>query len=113
MERRIRVITRESRLALWQANQVATILERIGHSCTVIPIKSTGDIDLTSPIYSMGIEGVFTKELDVALLNNQADIAVHSMKDIPTLLAEGLTVAAVIERGDHEDILFCQTIFQS
>ena len=111
MPGQIRIITRESRLALWQANFVAAILERSGHTCMLLPVKSSGDIDLVSPIYEMGIEGVFTKELDAALLNNVADIAVHSMKDIPTSLAKGLEIAAVTERGDHEDILFVKPSF--
>lgn len=68
-------------------------------------IESTGDIQLTKPIYQLGVTGVFTKQLDVALLNNEADIAVHSLKDVPTQLAEGLTIASVLERGSHEDVL--------
>ena len=111
MPRTIRIITRDSRLALWQTNLVSTILEKSGHICAVLPIKSSGDIDLIKPIYEMGIEGVFTKELDVALLNNLADVAVHSLKDVPTVLAKGLVVAAVAERGDHEDILFIKPGF--
>ena len=107
----IRIVTRDSRLALWQTNFVSSILEESGHACSVWPIKSSGDIDLISPIYEMGVEGVFTKELDTALLNNIADVAVHSMKDIPTVLAKGLIVAAVTERGDHEDILFSKPSF--
>ncbi len=111
MPRNIRIVTRDSRLALWQTNFVSTILEGSGHACSVLPIKSSGDIDLVSPIYEMGIEGVFTNELDAALLNNLADVAVHSMKDIPTVLAKGLIVAAVTKRGDYEDILFVKPSF--
>jgi hydroxymethylbilane synthase len=70
-----------------------------------VEIESTGDIQLTKPIYELGVTGVFTKQLDVALLNNEADIAVHSLKDVPTQLAEGLTIASVLERGSYEDVL--------
>ena len=86
-------------------------MEATGQACKIIPVKSTGDLDLVSPIYEIGIQGVFTKELDTALLNDQADAAVHSLKDIPTLLAEGLVIAAILERGSHEDIFFAKTGF--
>jgi hydroxymethylbilane synthase len=107
----IRIITRESRLALWQTNAVTSRLEQQGSLCKVISVKSTGDIDLVKPIYEIGVQGVFTKELDSALLNSQADAAVHSLKDIPTVLAAGLTIAAVLERGSFEDILFVKSGF--
>jgi len=107
----IRIVTRESRLALWQTNFIADELEKLGHTSQINPLQSTGDVDLTRPIYEMGIEGVFTKELDIALLNHEADLAVHSMKDIPTILAKGLVVAAVAARGDFEDILFLKPGF--
>jgi hydroxymethylbilane synthase len=64
-----------------------------------------GDVDLVKPIYAMGVQGVFTKELDTALLNNRADIAVHSLKDVPTILPNGLMIAAVLERASSDDIL--------
>src|SRR5271168_3562539 len=111
MLRTIRIITRESRLALWQTNAVTTRLAELGQACTVIPVKSTGDIDLIKPIYEMGVQGVFTKELDAALLNGQADAAVHSLKDIPTALARGLRISATMERGSCEDILFIKKSF--
>ncbi len=79
--------------------------------CSLVPVKSAGDRDLVNPIYDIGIQGVFTKELDVALLNDHADAAVHSFKDIPTALAMGLHVAAVMERGPHEDVLFVKPGF--
>jgi len=101
----IRIATRTSDLALWQANTVKSALEQKGFQCELVPIESSGDMDLTQPIYAMGITGVFTKQLDAALLNNQADIAVHSLKDVPTLPAEGLIVAAALERGPYEDVL--------
>jgi hydroxymethylbilane synthase len=100
----IRIATRGSALALWQANAVKKSLEKNGHHCNIIPVESSGDINLTQPIYAMGISGVFTKELDTALLNNEADIAVHSLKDVPTQLADGLKLAAVLERGAYHDV---------
>lgn len=101
----IRIATRSSPLALWQANAVKQKLESKGYTCELILIESTGDVQLTQPIYSLGISGVFTKQLDVALLDGTADIAVHSLKDVPTQLAEGLVLAAVFERGSPEDVV--------
>jgi hydroxymethylbilane synthase len=68
-------------------------------------LKSAGDIDLVSPIYEIGVQGVFTRELDVALLANESDIAVHSLKDIPIVPAKGLLIAAVLPRGSSRDVL--------
>lgn len=104
MSRTIRIATRSSALALWQANAVKTALEAKGNTCEIIPIKSSGDINLTQPIYTMGISGVFTKELDISLLNNETDIAVHSLKDVPTQLAEGLELVSVLQRGSYQDV---------
>jgi hydroxymethylbilane synthase len=112
MPRTISIITRESRLALWQTNAVITRLSELGQSCATIPVKSTGDIDLVRPIYELGVQGVFTKELDAALLRGDADVAVHSLKDIPTQPAKGLTLAAILERGASDDILFVKRGFR-
>jgi hydroxymethylbilane synthase len=84
---------------------VKSSLERLGWRAQLVPLETTGDIDLVNPIYAMGVQGVFTKELDTALLNNKADIAVHSLKDVPTVLPKGLIIAAVLERATSEDIL--------
>ena len=100
----IRIATRTSKLALWQAETVKNNLETLGYSCELVPIESTGDIQLTQPIYAMGISGVFTKQLDTALLGGIADIAVHSLKDVPTQMAQGLILAATLERGAYQDI---------
>jgi len=105
MSRVIKIASRTSRLALWQTNTVKTQLEKLGHTCEIVPIETTGDVQLKQPLYSLGVTGVFTKQLDIALLNNQADIAVHSLKDVPTQLAEGLCLAAVLERGSSEDVI--------
>lgn len=101
----LRIGTRESELALWQAQQVKDSLETKSISPQLIPIKSDGDINLAKPIYSMGIKGVFTKALDIALLENRIDIAVHSLKDVPTQLPQGLILGAVIQRGSPRDVL--------
>ncbi len=101
----IRIGTRESQLALWQANLVKDRLEGLGHSCELILIHSKGDQDTNTPLYELGVTGIFTKTLDAALLSNRIDIAVHSMKDVPTLLPEGIIKAAVLQRGDQNDVL--------
>ena len=101
----IKIASRTSKLALWQTELVKARLEAHGHTCQILEIESTGDVQLTQPIYAMGISGVFTKQLDTALLNKQADIAVHSLKDVPTQLAQGLVIAAVLERGPSEDLV--------
>jgi hydroxymethylbilane synthase len=101
----LRIGTRESELALWQANQVKDLLEGQGIATFLVPIKSEGDIDLKTPLYEMGVQGVFTRSLDVALLQNKIDIAVHSLKDVPTQLPQGLVSAAVLSRGPVNDLL--------
>lgn len=105
MKRPIRIGTRDSALALWQANKVVHLLEKHNQSNVLHPVKSEGDLNLAQPIYQMGISGVFTRGLDAALLREEIDIAVHSMKDVPTALAEGLEVVAVLERGAIEDVI--------
>jgi len=75
-------------LAVWQATQVKQLLEKEGLAAMLVPIKSEGDVDLKTPLYEMGVQGIFTRSLDIALLNNTIDLAVHSMKDVPTQLPE-------------------------
>ena len=70
----------------------------------LVYIKSEGDTDTITPLYALGVQGIFTKTLDAALLNNRIDIAVHSMKDVPVQLAEGIKQAAVLKRGNWKDI---------
>lgn len=101
----IRIGTRESELAVWQATQVKNLLAENGYEAELVFIKSEGDIDLTTPLYEMGVQGVFTRSLDSALLNNKIDIAVHSMKDVPTQLPKGIIQAAVLKRGPVKDLL--------
>jgi len=104
MQKLIRIGTRESQLAVWQANEVKRLLALQGFEAELVYIKSEGDIDLKTPLYEMGVQGVFTRNLDAALLNNRIDLAVHSMKDVPTMLPVGLTQAAVLERASQQDI---------
>lgn len=109
----IRIGTRDSQLAVWQATQVKNLLENFGISARLEPIKSEGDLDLQTPLYAMGVQGVFTRALDIALLNNHIDIAVHSMKDVPVALPEGITEAAVLERASYRDILVLNENWQA
>lgn len=105
MKKTIRIGTRDSELALWQANTVKSRLENLGYQTELVPVKSQGDLVLDIPLYEMGIVGVFTKTLDVAMLSGKVDIAVHSMKDVPTLLPKGIIQTAVLERATSNDIL--------
>ena len=101
----IRIGTRDSELALWQAHTVQRKLNDLGYKTTIVAVKSTGDIILDKPLYELGITGIFTKTLDVAMINGDVDIAVHSMKDVPTALPIGIVQAAVLERANTLDIL--------
>ncbi|MFT3826809.1 MAG: hydroxymethylbilane synthase [Chitinophagaceae bacterium] len=105
MKKAIRIGTRESQLAVWQATQVQELLQQQGIASELVYIKSEGDIDLKTPLYEMGVQGVFTRSLDIALLNDKIDIAVHSMKDVPTQLPKGIVQAAVLQRGSYKDLL--------
>jgi hydroxymethylbilane synthase len=104
-EKIIRIGTRDSELALWQAHTVQKQLNDLGYKTEIIAVKSQGDIILDKPLYELGITGIFTKTLDIAMINGQVDIAVHSMKDVPTALPIGIVQAAVLERANILDIL--------
>lgn len=104
-EKIIRIGTRDSQLALWQAHTVEKKLNDLGYKTEITAVKSTGDIILDKPLYEMGITGIFTKTLDIAMITGQVDIAVHSMKDVPTALPKGIVQAAVLERANTLDIL--------
>jgi hydroxymethylbilane synthase len=105
----IRIGTRDSELALWQAHTVEKKLNDLGYKTEIVAVKSTGDIILNKPLYELGITGIFTKTLDIAMINGQVDIAVHSMKDVPTALPEGIVQAAVLERANEKDLLLYKT----
>ena len=101
----IRIGTRNSPLAMWQAKEVEQKLQNLGYETELVPVLSSGDKNLNQPLYSLGITGVFTKDLDIALLNNEIDIAVHSLKDVPTLLPKNIEISAVLERDFPQDVL--------
>jgi hydroxymethylbilane synthase len=101
----IKIGTRDSTLALWQAYTVEKKLNDLGFETEIVAVKSTGDIILDKPLYELGITGIFTKTLDIAMLTGQVDIAVHSMKDVPTILPKGIVQAAVLERANTSDVL--------
>lgn len=101
----VRIGTRDSELATWQAEFVKNKLEQLRISSELIYVKSEGDIDQTTPLTEMGGKGVFTKALDDALLDNRIDLAVHSFKDLPTENPLPLKVSAILEREDPRDTL--------
>lgn len=101
----LKIGTRESQLAVWQANRVKHLLAGYGFASELVYIKSEGDIDLQTPLYEIGVQGIFTRSLDIALLNKRIDLAVHSMKDVPTQLPNGIVQCAVLERASFKDLL--------
>ncbi len=105
MSKTIRIGTRDSELALWQAHTVQKKLQDLGYKTEIVAVKSQGDLLLDKPLYELGITGIFTKTLDVAMINGEVDIAVHSLKDVPTTLPQGIVQAAVLERANPYDIL--------
>ncbi len=104
MSNYIRIGTRSSALALWQARWVQTLLSSKGFKSELVPIQSSGDKQQKKPLYELGVQGIFTKELDTALLSEDIDIAVHSMKDVPTQFPEGITTAFIPKRGQWQDV---------
>jgi len=99
------IASRGSQLALWQARWIQSRLEELGARCRIQIIKTTGDKITDVPLAKVGAKGLFTKEIEEALLAGEADLAVHSMKDLPTSLPEGLMLAAVPEREDPRDAI--------
>ena len=110
MNKVIKIGTRDSQLALWQAHTVENQLQALGYETQIVPVKSTGDLKLDTPLYELGIPGIFTKTLDVAMLNKTVDIAVHSLKDVPTALPKGIVQAAVLKRASTLDILVTKEV---
>ena len=108
MARRLRLATRGSALALWQANHIATLLGN--DACELVVVETTGDKRRDVPIWQVGGTGVFVKEVQAAVLDGRADLAVHSAKDLPSVEAPGLTIAAVPERADPRDCLVGSTL---
>ncbi len=105
MQKKIKIGTRDSELALWQAKTVEKLLNDLGYKTEIIAVKSQGDLLLDKPLYELGITGIFTKTLDIAMINGEIDIAVHSMKDVPTALPIGIMQGAVLKRANANDIL--------
>lgn len=105
---KLRIGTRKSTLALWQANKVADELKSHGVKTELVEIESFGDKVQDIPIDKLGDKGVFTKALDEALLAGEINLAVHSLKDVPTILPEGVKLTAVLERGNPMDVLVRQ-----
>ncbi len=99
------IATRESRLALWQAEHVKARLEALGHHVTLLGMTTKGDQILDRSLSKVGGKGLFVKELETALEAGRADIAVHSLKDVPMDLPEGFALASVMEREDPRDAL--------
>ena len=97
------IATRESRLALWQANHVKALLEQQGHQVTLLGMTTQGDQILDRSLSKVGGKGLFVKELETALEDGRADLAVHSLKDVPMELPPGLELACVMEREDPRD----------
>ena len=109
---KIVIATRESPLALWQAHYVANRLRslEVDIDVSLLGMTSRGDQILDQPLYKVGGKGLFVKELETALLDGRADIAVHSMKDVPMTLPDGLTLGVICEREDPRDALVgCQS----
>ncbi|MEO9886200.1 MAG: hydroxymethylbilane synthase [Balneola sp.] len=102
---KLRIGTRRSKLALWQANLVAEKLNAIEVETELVEIESFGDKEQELPLHKLGDKGVFTKALDDALLRGDIDLAVHSLKDVPTILEDKLTLAAVLKRANPIDVL--------
>jgi hydroxymethylbilane synthase len=101
----IRIGTRGSALALWQAHHVRSRLEALGHAVDVVVITTTGDRVLDRRLEAVGGKGAFLKEIEEAMLAREVDLAVHSLKDVPTALPQGLSLCAVLERADPRDAL--------
>jgi hydroxymethylbilane synthase len=102
----LRIGTRGSKLALWQANHLRDALrEKCGVESEIVVIKTSGDVHATAPIEQLGIKGVFTAELEHALYDGRADVAIHSMKDVPTDFSDGCRIAVVFEREDPREVL--------
>ena len=107
MKKEIKIGSRGSALALWQANWVRdSLLKNCPElTVTIVKITTSGDRFLDVPLSTVGGKGLFTKEIEEALLDHRVDIAVHSMKDVPAILPEGLSIDVITEREDHRDVL--------
>ena len=106
---KLRIGSRGSLLALWQANHIAALLRGQGHSVEIEIIKTTGDKITDVPLAQVGSKGLFTKEIEEALLDKSIDLAVHSLKDLETELPPGIVLACALKREDSRDALILGT----
>ena len=109
----VRIATRSSELALRQARIVEALLESRGFKCEIVTFKTTGDKKLDEPLSEIGAKGLFTRELEVALTKKKVDCCVHSLKDLPTDLPDGLTIGAILEREDPRDVLVINPVTEA
>jgi len=109
---RLRIVCRGSQLALWQANHISSLLRERGHEVEVEIIKTTGDKITDVALAKVGTKGMFTKEIEEALAAGSIDLAVHSLKDLPTELSQGFEIAAVTTRENPRDV-FCSSEYKS
>lgn len=109
---RLRIGTRGSQLALWQANHIANLLRERGHEVEITIIKTTGDKITDVALANVGTKGMFIKEIEEALAENRVDLAIHSLKDLPTQLSSEFEIAAIPEREDPRDV-FCSVHYGS
>src|ERR1700690_1039351 len=107
---KLRIGSRGSQLALWQANHISALLREQGHEVEIEIIKTTGDKIADVALAKVGTKGMFTKEIEEALAENRVDLAVHSLKDLPTELPPGFEIAAIPERESWQDA-FCSVNF--
>lgn len=112
-DRVVRIATRASELALRQARIVESQLEMRGLTCEIVTFKTTGDKRLDEPLSEIGAKGLFTHELEVALAKSKVDCCVHSLKDLPTDLPDGLSLGAILERADPRDVLIVNSVTQA
>ena len=107
---RLRIGSRGSQLALWQANHVGGLLRARGHTVEIETIKTTGDKIADVALAKVGTKGMFIKEIEEALSEGRVDLAVHSLKDLPTDLMPGFDLAAVLKREDARDVCLSKTL---
>src|SRR5579862_4773253 len=108
----LRIGSRGSQLALWQANHIADLLRQRGHQVEIEIIKTTGDKITDVALAKVGTKGMFTKEIEEALADNRVDLAVHSLKDLPTEISAGFEIAAITKRENPRDV-FCSRKYAS
>ena len=109
---RLRIGSRGSQLALWQASHIKALLEQRGHKVEIEIIKTTGDKITDVALAQVGTKGMFTKEIEEALAEKRVDLAVHSLKDLPTEIPAGFEIAAITTREDARDV-FCSRQYNS